>query len=115
MTCSPSLATVTGKWIVLESYFVHFVARLGDLPVVPAVERFLDEDFDGLGLVVADADLEALGHDVAGGVHVEIGAFAFADDVERVADVQLTVSSLGVWSIWSSPMNSSEASAGSRL
>src|SRR5437879_5579733 len=45
---------VDGVGIVLGPLLV----RLGDLPVVPAVEGLLDEDFDGLGLVVADADLE---------------------------------------------------------
>src|SRR5690606_30601678 len=62
-----------------------------DLPAAPPVQVLAHDDARGFLLSVAHADLERLVDDLAGGVDVEGGLAALADDIEGVAQLDAHV------------------------
>ena len=59
----------------------------GDFPVGGAVEVLDDADGDGVFFAVAESDFEGFRGEFVGGIHKEVCAFSFADEVEGVAGV----------------------------
>ena len=66
--------------------FSEVVIFVFDRPVRPAEEMFDGADFDGIFFAVAELDFEGFVENMIALVGFEVGAFAFSDEVEAIAD-----------------------------